>query len=290
MRRERVADDIYVFTSDLYAQVTAGAVVTPAGAILIDAMVFPEEAKAIHHFLETRLNTTVRYVINTHYHADHTYGTCFFENATVVSHALCHDLLANRGQEGLLLAQQNARTFLEVSLRLPQIVFESGLLEIRLGGKTLQLSHSPGHSMDSVVVLVKEDRVLFAGDTLMPIPYFVDGSFEAFVDSLKALRNGGYENVVQGHGEVILRGEVERKIESDLEYLALVREQVEIALNRPDPEVYLSTIDIEQCGKSRIPLNGGVQDLHKGNMLALLEQLSGQQETVQQQADDHQPA
>ena len=34
MQRERVAEDIYVFTSELYARVTAGAVVTPDGAIL----------------------------------------------------------------------------------------------------------------------------------------------------------------------------------------------------------------------------------------------------------------
>lgn len=286
MRRERVADDVYIFTSELYAQVTAGAVITPAGAILIDALVFPEEAKAIRHFIENRLNTTVRYIINTHYHADHTFGTCFFENAIIVSHAQCHELLLTKGQESLAQTQQqNPRIFSEVTIRLPQLTFESGIMELRLGGKTLQLSHSPGHSMDSIVVLAKEDRVLFAGDTLMPIPYFVDGSFDAFIESLKALRNGGYENVIQGHGEVILRGEVERKIESDLEYLACIREQVEIALTRPDPVAYLKTLDVEQCGKSRIPLNGGVQELHIGNLMALLEQLSGRENALKQQAD-----
>ena len=38
MQRERVADDIYVFTSDLYAQVTAGVVVTSEGAVVIDTL------------------------------------------------------------------------------------------------------------------------------------------------------------------------------------------------------------------------------------------------------------
>ena len=36
MQRERVADDIYVFTSEVYAQVTAGVIVSSDGAILID--------------------------------------------------------------------------------------------------------------------------------------------------------------------------------------------------------------------------------------------------------------
>lgn len=279
MRRERVADDIYVFTSERYAQVTAGAIVTPAGAILIDTLVFPEETKAIRAFLENRLASPVRYVINTHYHADHTYGTCFFENAIVVSHALCYDLLNTRGREGLeQVKQQNARTFQEVTLRLPHLVFESGTLELRLGGKSLQLRYMPGHSADGITVLVKEDRILFAGDTLMPVPYFVDGSYEDYLVSLQALRNSGFENVIQGHGEIILRGEIESKINSDIEYLQRVRRHVEIALDRADGEAYLNKIDIEQCGKSRIPLNGGVQDLHRANLQALFQRLIAEQQ------------
>lgn len=283
MRRERVADDIYVFTSELYAQVTAGAVITPAGAILIDALVFPEEAKSIRHFIENRLNTTVRYVINTHYHADHTFGTCFFENAVVIGHRLCHDLLLTKGHESLTQTQQqNPRIFSEVTIRLPQLTFESGMMELRLGGKTLQMTHSPGHSMDSIVVHIKEDRVLFAGDILMPIPYFVDGDIDVFIQSLYGLRNGGYENVIQGHGEVILRGEIERKIESDLEYLECIQKHVKTALTQADPISYLKSLDVEQCGKSRIPLNGGVQELHIGNLMALLEQFTRQESVLKQ--------
>ncbi len=275
MRRERVADDIYVFTSDLYAQVTAGAVITPAGSILIDTMVFPEESKAIRQFLEQRLNTQIRYVINTHYHADHTYGTCFFEGATVVAHALCYHSLNTQGRDSLEQVKQGSRTFKDVYVRLPNLVFEKGTMEIRLGGKTLQLRHSPGHSNDSIVVAVKEDRVLFAADTLMPVPHFIDGSYDDFIESLNKLKGTNYENVIQGHGEVILRGEVERKIDSDLEYLAKIKEYVTIALTKPDAEAYLATIDIEKCGKSRIPLNGDVQKLHESNLQALLQQYRG---------------
>lgn len=272
MRRERVADDIYIFTSELYAQVTAGAVITPAGAIVIDSMVYPEEGKAIRQFIEQRLNTKVRYVIDTHYHADHTHGTCFFENAIVVSHALCRTFLDTKGRASLGQLKQGSRTFQDVSVVLPHMVFENGVLEIRLGGKTLELRHSPGHSADSITVLIREDRVLFASDTLMPVPYFVDGSYEDFIQSLLKLKGNNFENVVQGHGEVILRGEVERKIDSDLRYLREVKKYVEIALSKPNPQAYLKTVDIESCGKSRIPLNGDVQQLHQGNLLALLEQ------------------
>jgi cyclase len=284
MQRERVADDIYVFTSELYAQVTAGAVVTPEGSILIDTLVFPEEARAIRYFLETRLNSPVRYVINTHYHADHTYGTCFFEPAQVVSHVKCYTLLATRGQEGLHQAQQSTPELREVHVVLPHVVFESGSLSLHLGNKTVEIWHLPGHSPDSTVCLVKEDRVLFAADTLMPVPYFVDGNYQDLISSLNALKNGGYENVVQGHGEVVLRGEVEEKIQNDLKYLEIVRHHVERALKRHKPITDLDGVSIESCGKSRIPLNGLVQSLHRANLYALYSELQEQQAEVVERA------
>jgi glyoxylase-like metal-dependent hydrolase (beta-lactamase superfamily II) len=269
MQRERVADDIYVFTSEIYAQVTAGAVITSDGAILIDTLVFPEETRGIKNYIEGRLGCPVRYVINTHYHADHTYGTYLFPNAIVVGHAKCYDLLETRGRDGLAQAKTSMPELSPVQVVLPHLVFDHTVMNLRLGNKTIQMWHTPGHSPDSIVCLVREDRVLFASDTLMPVPYFVDGDYDDFVQSLESLRNNNFENVVQGHGEVILRGEIEEKIQSDLDYLAAVKRHVEVARSRTDAEKYLDDVDIESCGKSRIPLNGSVQQLHQANLRAL---------------------
>lgn len=272
MQRERVADDIYVFTSDLYAQVTAGVIVTSEGAVLIDTLVFPEETRLIKRFVETRLNTEVRYVINTHFHADHTTGTYLFDSAKVVAHMLCRDLLDTRGRESLERMKLSSPEMREIRLVLPDIVFDKGTLTLNLGNKTLHLWSTPGHSPDSIVCLVKEDRVLFAADTLMPIPYFVGGSFDDFLISLESLRNGNYENVIQGHGEVILRGEIEEKIQSDIDYLHKLRQAVDAALSSPSPDDALRAIDTERCGKSRILLNGAVEQLHRQNVQALASQ------------------
>lgn len=272
MQRERVADDIYVFTSDLYAQVTAGVVVTSDGAVLIDTMAYPEETLLIKRFVETRLGTTIRYVINTHFHADHTTGTCFFKEARVVAHARCRELLEKRGRESLEHAKATAPEWRDVELVLPDLVFDGGTMALHLGNKTFQLTAMPGHSPDSIVVQVKEDRTLFAADTLMPIPYFVDGSYDDFLTSLTSLRNGNFENVIQGHGEVILRGEVEEKIHEDVNYLLKLREAVDRALTSSTPDSALDAIDIESCGKSRIMLSGAAPQLHRRNVLALASQ------------------
>ena len=53
MKRDRVSDDVCVFTSTQYAQVTAGVVLTPEGAVLIDTLPFPEETREIIDYLKT---------------------------------------------------------------------------------------------------------------------------------------------------------------------------------------------------------------------------------------------
>ncbi|NDJ63244.1 MAG: MBL fold metallo-hydrolase, partial [Chloroflexi bacterium] len=85
MQRERVAEDIFVFISERYAQVTASVVLTTAGVVLFDTLLYPEETRQIQRFVEERLRSTVRYVINSHFHADHTAGTCFFHEAQVIA-------------------------------------------------------------------------------------------------------------------------------------------------------------------------------------------------------------
>lgn len=266
-----MTEDIYVFTSDLYAQVTAGLILTGEGAVLIDTLPYPEETKLIKQFAEERLQTRIRYVINTHFHADHTTGTCFFRNANVVSHTLCRELLDQRGRESMDITRATSGDMHDLYLVLPDITFD-GSLTIHLGKKTFRLWSSPGHSPDSIVCMIEEDQILFGADTVMPIPYFVDGSYEDFMNSIKVLQKHQYESIVQGHGEVILRGEVEEKLENDIEYLHKLRDAVDKALLDSDPQNALGNITIEQCGKSRILLNGAAQQLHRQNVFMLADQ------------------
>ncbi len=274
MVRERIADDIYVFTSRLYAQVTAGAILTKEGVILIDTLFYPEESKAIKEFIEGRLGMTIRYVINTHYHADHTLGTYLFPKARVVSHALCRELLNTTGRDGLEQMKAQTPDFEEVKIVLPEIIFDQGHMNLYLGGKTIRLLHRPGHSPDLICVLVINDRILFGSDTVMPVPTMFDGSIDNLANSLGSIKEMNLEAVVQGHGEVILRGEVQDLLQNDLAYLDNIRQAVQSVIERGESIATLENITIESCGKSRIPLNGFVNDLHQANLRKLYQEMS----------------
>ncbi len=273
MQRERITDNIFVFRSSQYAQVTAGLVLTSEGAVLIDTLLYPEETLRIRRYVESGLRSSVRYVINTHFHADHTTGACFFPEAQVLSHRLCADILATRGRESLERMKAASPEFEPVELVIPNITFEDQM-SLELGEFRFTLRSSPGHSPDSIVCLVHGDDILFAADTVMPIPYFVDGSFEDLERSLAALAEQEYENIVQGHGDIILRGEAPDKIASDLEYLRRLSEAVAAALDAGQENIE-DAIPLDACGKSQVLLNGVVQQLHRHNIRALVSGGSG---------------
>ena len=52
MLRERISEGIYIFTSDLYAQVTAGVIVTSKEAMVVDTLPFPQETRELLAFVQ----------------------------------------------------------------------------------------------------------------------------------------------------------------------------------------------------------------------------------------------
>ena len=274
---ERIAENVYSFQSDIYAQVNAGVVVGPNWGVLIDTLAFPEETIQIRDFVEQQLSVPVRYIINTHYHADHSWGNCFFPGARVLSSALCRQLLSSKGEPSLEQSrQQNPTTFRNVRLVLPHLTFASGMLGMRVGKKTIALIPLPGHSDDGIGVLIEEDRVLFSGDACMPLPYLVDGDYEDMQRSLTYIADASLENIIQGHGDIILRGEIDNAIDSNLEYLAKIKELVEESTRYKFPLDYLQQHQVDDCGKPKVLLGGIAEALHQRNLFALYLRLIGE--------------
>ncbi|MEI6289672.1 MAG: MBL fold metallo-hydrolase [Chloroflexota bacterium] len=281
MHRERVSENVFWFQSELYAQVTAGVIAGPQWAVLIDTLATPEETLIIREFIEHELSLQVRYVINTHYHADHTWGNCFFPGATIVSHSLCRTLMHEKGVPSLETARKQNPALRQVKIVLPHLTFDDGELTLRVGKKNLILSQSLGHSKDSITVLVEEDRILFAGDAFMPLPYIVDGDIDEMITSIKKIGKMGLENIVQGHGDIVLRGEIDAAVKENLAYLSAIRKHVRIALKRKTPLEYVDEVGIEECNKSRVYLGGLAESLHRHNMRALYKSMLENKDTLE---------
>lgn len=273
MRLDRVAEDIFILVSDLYAQVTSTVLLTRAGAIVVDTMPFPNEARQILAFVEGRLGpNSVRYVINTHHHADHTYGNCFFDGVQIIAQEQCREAMLRHGASILEHAKAETPALAEVELRLPNVTFGEGMF-IHLEHRHLQLLHTPGHSADGVSVFVTDERVLIGGDVVMPVPHITQGNRAQLAASLQRILDLKPNFIVQGHGDVLLRGEIDESMESSITYLTQIEARVRRLIQRGDPPARLRDIDIESCGKSRIPLDGLVARLHLDNLVAVYRDL-----------------
>jgi glyoxylase-like metal-dependent hydrolase (beta-lactamase superfamily II) len=265
MLRERVTEDIYVFISSLYVEVTATVIITPEGAVIIDTLPFPQETRQVREFALRRCPHGIRYVVNTHHHADHIYGSYLFPEAELIAHRNCRQILLKVGEASLEQAKLQTPDLAPVRLRIPQLVFETEML-LRLGEKTIHLMHAPGHSPDGIMVHAREDKVLVTSDVVTPVPFVARGNPDPLIRSLKLIKTLNLENAIQGHGGVLLRGEIDETVDRNITYLKTVVREVQSIVDKGLSRSALQEIDIESCGLSRIPLGGLVQRLHQANL------------------------
>lgn len=270
MIRERIADNVYWFQSEVYAQVTAGAIVGPEWVIIVDTLAVPDETLEMRGYIEDVLNVPVRYVVNTIYHADHTFGNYFFPGATIIGHSECRQMMAENNMETLENAKSQDPEFNKIErIVLPDITIKQGSLTIQVGKRKVEIFPSPGASADGLSVLIKEDRVLFAGDAFLPVPNIVEGDVGQLKQTIQMYTDLGLENIVQGHGDVILRGEIDHACQSNIEYLNAIEKYAQKAAKRKDPLTVLEEATLQECGKSSVLLAGLVVELHQRNLSVL---------------------
>lgn len=274
MRKERVTENVFLFTSELYAQVTAGAIITSEGTVVIDTLPFPRETREMLEFLRAESKRGIRYVINTHHHADHVYGNYLFEEADIISGERCREVMRKSGEKNLAEAKAQTPELAEVTLRLPNISFPDKLT-LHLGDRVMRLMPLPGHTLDGIGVYVEGDKILFAGDAVMPLPYIFWGDRAVLQETLRQIKEMNLENIVQGHGEVLLKGEIDETLDAAIAYLECIYEKVKAKIaTRTSKERLINEISLESCGSSPIALDGLVKQLHRSNLQRVYQTLT----------------
>ncbi|MDW8396678.1 MAG: MBL fold metallo-hydrolase [Anaerolineae bacterium] len=275
MQWERTSEDVYVFTSDLYAQVTASLVVAGEVGVLIDTLPFPEETAQIALIARKHCPKGVQFIIYTGHEADHIYGAYLFPKAEIIAHELCRQTLETYGAARLERAKAENPALASVRLRLPTFTFPSGTVTLCLPGRTLEIIHTPGHTPDCVCVLLREESILFAGDTVMALPAIADRSSDpaALRQVLERISAMSLENVIQGHGEIILRGEVKDTLKRQIAYLDAIQSKVTKIVESGGSQTDLEAITLESCGMQRVLLNGAAPLVHRANLRSLYDRL-----------------
>jgi glyoxylase-like metal-dependent hydrolase (beta-lactamase superfamily II) len=151
--------------------------------------------KSVEKALEGR---ELDFIINTHAHYDHCGGNRRF-NAKVMIHRDDAKELLSGNLYGTSKFFGDA-----VPMKFDRLLV--GEDKIELGDSILEVIHTPGHTMGSVSLLLKDDKILFSGDTLFTNGGFgrtdLGGDEKMLLNSLERLRDVNFELLYPGH-EVI---------------------------------------------------------------------------------------
>ncbi len=224
------AADLWVAQSPLFAT-NSGVWLNGFQAILIDPAIYPAEIAAMRDFLAAR-DIEPASLILTHSHWDHVFGPAHFPGVPIMAHAnfsrRAHAPDAHL-LEKIARFEEEADIHRDAPFVIPtpaQTFDDEG--ELRLGDRTLRLTHAPGHAADQTTVYDAASGTLWAADMLsdLEIP-FVSDSLAAYERTLAGLAGRDIRALVPGHGAPTTdRAEIQARLADDRAYLAELRERV----------------------------------------------------------------
>ncbi len=219
----------------------AGFIVTDSGVVVIDALASPRQAEELLRGIRSVTHQPVKWVVLTHHHPDHHFGTIVFRRvgAKVIAHP-DRRVLASEGGEDALIADWvrvvglDAMRGFEFADKPDRRV--TGIDTLRLGGRTLVIQH-PGaaHSPGDLTVWLPRERILFAGDLLVEdgVTMVVDGNSSTLLQALAGIEKLNPRIAVPGHGAIPSRPM--RLVASTRSYLTELRASMRVAVSRGVP-------------------------------------------------------
>jgi len=187
-----------------------GVVIGGDGVLVIDTRATHGQADELRSEIRGLTALPVRWVVNTHWHWDHTFGNAVFSDAALWGHRRCRDYLVEHGEEAkqgaIEWAGEANRAVIEaVVVRPPEYVVDpAGSIDV--GGRSVRMEWlGLGHTDADLVVTVADAGVVFAGDLLEQgaPPYYGDGYPFAWQDTVNQLRIRDSGVTVPGHGDLM---------------------------------------------------------------------------------------
>ncbi len=241
---KKVADDVYIGLALLKNGVisNAGIVILDDGVLIVDTHSRPSTARSLIEQIKGITDKPVRYVVNTHFHADHFRGNAAYLQAypkgvNIISSAAARRGILQRGiprinvelnrlpkrietlqrelaaasaerQTELKRRLANSETYLEelkqMGNAVPTMTLEKSLVLHRKGRTVQILFMGKGHTDGDVVVYLPKEKILMSGDLIHAwVPYLADSYPFEWIRTLEAVERLDFNIIISGHGDVM---------------------------------------------------------------------------------------
>jgi glyoxylase-like metal-dependent hydrolase (beta-lactamase superfamily II) len=218
----------------------AGFVVTRDGVVVFDALGTPVLGEALVREIRRVTQQPIRRVIVSHYHADHVYGLQALQRAgaTIWAHHAGRAYFTS-GVADERLAQRRADLYPWVDEKtrvVPPDLWLDGDTDFRIGGLTFRLIWSGGaHTPEDLLMMVVEDRLLFAGDLVFAgrVPFVGNADSKGWLGALDRMVALDPAVALPGHGPA--SRDVARDLVLTRDYLRYLREAMGRAVADLEP-------------------------------------------------------
>ena len=202
------------------------------GIVIVDDQ-FAPLADKIRTALKGISDKPLRFIINTHYHFDHTDGNSALHDATIVAHDNVRKRMAS-GSEGGVGGAALFKQEPSPKEALPVITFQHDVT-IHVNGEDIHVLHAPtGHTDGDSVVFFVKSNVVHMGDDFVTYGFpFVDLSNGGSVKGMIAALENAIASlpadvkVIPGHGPISTPDDVRAFIKMLKDTSAVVEKGIE---------------------------------------------------------------
>jgi cyclase len=190
----------------------------PEGILIIDDQYAPL-AEKIATAIGDISKQPIKYIVNTHYHGDHTGSNAYFTEVKG-STIFAHDNVRKR------LADKEEHTHAE----LPVVTYQQGMT-FHFNGDTINVMHMPaGHTDSDSVVWFEEANVLHPGDLFFEgrFPYIdLDGggTVTGYINNVTKLIGMLKDDtkIIPGHGKLATKADYQKALDMLVDTAAMVK-------------------------------------------------------------------
>ena len=225
----KVAGNVYMLQGE---GGNIGASVGEDGIVVVDDQYAPL-AEKIQAALKGITDKPIRFIINTHYHGDHTGSNEFFQKqAPIIAHDNVRKRLEEGGTAGNLASIQFPAQP-QPKAALPILTFDHNVT-LHLNGEDIQVMHlQAGHTDGDSVIFFPKSNVVHMGDDFLVIGFpFIDlgggGSVRGLIVALEEItpKLPPDVKVIPGHGPISNLDDVRAYVKMLKETLAVVEQGI----------------------------------------------------------------
>jgi glyoxylase-like metal-dependent hydrolase (beta-lactamase superfamily II) len=205
---EKIADGVYYATGGVGSNNVV--IVNDNDVMLVDTGTTPANARNFVADVKMLTNKPIKYVVNTHWHYDHTDGNQIFgSDVQIIGHEFVKEMITKGDvlhKEPYLTSVSTAAPAVLADLKelkptAPTRTYKDKLV-IQAGSREIQLlNFGRGHTGGDTVVFLPKEKIVASGDLMESrLAYMGDAYFDEWVECLDKLKKLDFTVDLPGHG------------------------------------------------------------------------------------------